>query len=276
VAASALAAFASVDEYGTSGSILGVSFTGGDGSYKKAVREGITLGISPDFPWTYRDDKTGQYAGLDVSIFREITRRLGITKVSWEIMPFDGLVPALQTRRIDVIVDNIHENPERLKVVDFTIGAYSYGAAVGVPKGNPKRITSWSALTGKRVGTYAGTFYQPILQGRKDLKEVKLYKTSSIEFADLTAGRVDAIVDDQIKFIQFLQKNPGANMQLAGFELPPSLRLGYARYAVRKSDVDLNWAVSRAIAEMRDDGTILKFIKQVGLPASDMFGYQLQ
>jgi polar amino acid transport system substrate-binding protein len=276
VAAFALAGFASVDEYGTNGPILGVNFTGGDGSYKKAVREGITLGISPDFPWTYQDDKTRQYAGLDVSIFREVTRRLGIMKVSWAIMPFEGLIPALQTKRIDVIVDNIHENPERLKVIDFTVGAYSYGAAVGVPKGNPKGITSWEALAGKSVGTYAGTFYQPILQSRKDLKEVKLYTTSSVEFADLLAGRVDAIVDDQIKFIQFLKSNPGANMQLTNFELPPSIRLGYARYAVRKDDVDLNWAVSRAITEMRDDGTILKFIKQIGLPASDMFGFPVQ
>jgi polar amino acid transport system substrate-binding protein len=100
---------------------------------------------------------------------------------------------------------------------------------------------------------------------------VKLHSTSSIEFADLTAGRVDAIVDDQIMFIQFLKNNPAANMQLTNLELPPSIRLGHARYALRKDDVDLNWALSRAIAEMRDDGTILKFIKQVSLPASDMF-----
>ena len=87
---------AAVDEYGTTGPIPGVSFTGGDGSYKRVVAEGIVLGIVPDFPWTYQDEKTKEYKGLDVSILKEATRRLGITKVSYQIMPFDSLIAALQ------------------------------------------------------------------------------------------------------------------------------------------------------------------------------------
>jgi len=101
---------ATVDEYGTTGTIPGVNFTGGDGSYKKAVREGITLGVVPDPPWTYQDATTHEYGGPDVWIMQDAKRRLGITKISYQIMPFDGLIPALQAKRIDVIVDNIHEN----------------------------------------------------------------------------------------------------------------------------------------------------------------------
>ncbi len=261
---------AGVDEYGQSGSIPGVSFTGGDGSYKRVAREGIILGIVPDFPWTYQDEKTKEYRGLDVEIFKEATRRLGITKVTWEIMPFDSLVAALQAKRIDVIVDNIHENEQRLKVIDFTSPAYWYGAAVAVQKGNPKRITSWEAFSGKVVGTYRGTFYQPILEARKDLKELKLFTTSDVEFADLAAGRVDAIVDDDIKMLQFVKAHPGINMEVTGVALPANLQLGYARYALRKTDVDLNHAISRAIDEMRADGTIVKFLVETGLPARNI------
>ena len=258
---------AGVDEYGTTGPILGVSFTGGDGSYNRAVKDGITLGIVPDFPWTYQDEKTKEYAGLDVDMFREITRRLGIKKVTWEIMPFDSLIAALQAKRIDVIVDNIHENEGRLKVIDFTSPAYWYGAAVSVQKGNPKKITTWGDFAGKTVGTYRGTFYQPIMEARKDLKELKLYTTSDVEFADLAAGRVDAIVDDDIKMIQFVKAHPGINMELSSVSMPIELQLGYARYALRKTDVDLNHALSRAIDEMRADGTVGKFLAKTGLPA---------
>ena len=258
---------AGVDEYGTTGPILGVSFTGGDGSYNRAVKDGITLGIVPDFPWTYQDEKTKEYAGLDVDMFREITRRLGIKKVTWEIMPFDSLIAALQAKRIDVIVDNIHENEGRLKVIDFTSPAYWYGAAVSVQKGNPKKIMTWEQFAGKTVGTYRGTFYQPIMEARKDLKELKLYTTSDVEFADLAAGRVDAIVDDDIKMIQFIKAHPGINMELSPVSMPIELQLGYARYALRKTDVDLNHALSRAIDEMRADGTVGKFLVKTGLPA---------
>ncbi len=266
IVGSAWLSVAGVDEYGTTGPILGVSFTGGDGSYKRAVSEGIVLGIVPDFPWTYQDEKTKEYKGLDVSILKEATRRLGMTKISYQIMPFDSLIAALQAKRIDVIVDNIHENEGRLKVIDFTSPAYWYGAAIAVQKGNPKHITSWEAFAGKVVGTYRGTFYQPILEARKDVKELKLFTTSDVEFADLAAGRVYAIVDDDIKMLQFVKAHPGINMEVTDVALPANLQLGYARYAVRKADVDLNHALSRALEEMRADGTITKFLVETGLP----------
>jgi len=260
-------AAAGVDEYGANGTILGVSFKGGDGSYDRAVKDGITLGIVPDFPWTYQDEKTKEYKGLDVDMLKEMTRRLGIKKVTWEIMPFDSLIAALQAKRIDVIVDNIHENEGRLKVIDFTSPAYWYGAAVAVQKGNPKKIMKWEDFAGKTVGTYRGTFYQPIMEARKDLKELKLFTTSDVEFADLAAGRVDAIVDDDIKMLQFIKAHPGINMEMSPVSMPIELQLGYARYALRKTDVDLNHALSRAIDEMRADGTVGKFLVKTGLPA---------
>ena len=49
----------------------GVSFNGGDGSYKRAVADGFTLGISNDPPYTYRDEMTQKYDGIDVRIFQE-------------------------------------------------------------------------------------------------------------------------------------------------------------------------------------------------------------
>lgn len=253
------------DEYGQKGSIPGVSFTGGDGSYKRVVKEGIILGIVPDFPWTYQDEKTKEYKGLDIDILREASRRLGIAKISYQIMPFDSLISALQAKRIDIIVDNIHENEGRLKVIDFTSPAYWYGAAIAVQKGNPKHILKWEDLGGKVVGTYRGTFYQPIMEARKDLKELKLFTTSDVEFADLAAGRVDAILDDDIKMLQFIKAHAGINMELAPVAIPANETLGYARYALRKTDVDLNHAISRAVDEMRADGTIIKLLVQTGL-----------
>ena len=68
---------AGVDEYGAGGTIPGVSFTGGDGSYTRVVKDGIILGIVPDFPWTYQDEKTKEYKGLDVDMLKEIAGASG-------------------------------------------------------------------------------------------------------------------------------------------------------------------------------------------------------
>ena len=269
-------ALAAADEYGEKGVIVGAEFNGGDGSYKKAVSDGIVIGICAEFPWTYQDEKTGEYAGLDVAILKEAARRVGITKVSFSMMTFSDLVPSLQAKRIDVAGENIHVNPDRAKVIQFTSPAYFYGGVVAVPKGNPANITTWESLSGKAVGVTRGTFFHDAVSTRKDLGRLEAYPNPAVEFGDLSAGRIDAIVEDDTKVFETIKKNPGLKIEVTNVALPNSLQLGYARYGLRKDDVDLNWALSRAIDEMRADGTLIGYLAPAGLPKRNMFNYSLQ
>ena len=254
----------------------GVSFNGGDGSYKRVVADGITLGISNDPPYTFQDEKTKDYDGIDVRIFREICKRLGITNVKWEIVQFDALIPGIAAKRWDVVVDNLHENPKRLKVVAFTSPAYWYGSALAVNKGNPKNIHTVADMAGHSVGTVRGSFNQGLLEKRTDLKELKLYTSNEAEFADLIAGRVDVIMEDDIKIGQFMKNHPEAAMELAtGYEVAPE-EYGYARYALAKQDVDLNHAVSRALDEIRGDGTLGKIIAEFGLTDRNLWYFPVK
>src|SRR5258706_7581235 len=188
--------------------VPGVSFNGGDGSYKRVLADGITLGISNDPPYTFQDESTKQYDGIDVRIFTEICKRLGITKVKWEIVQFDALIPGIAAKRWDVVVDNLHENPKRLAVVAFTSPAYWYGSALAVQKGNPKNLHTSGDMAGHTVGTVRGSFNQGLLEKRTDLKELKLYTSNEAEFADLIAGRVDVIMEDDIKIGHFMKNHP--------------------------------------------------------------------
>jgi polar amino acid transport system substrate-binding protein len=256
--------------------IPGVSFNGGDGSYKRVLSQGITLGISNDPPYTFQDESTKEYDGIDVRIFREICKRLAITKVKWEIVQFDALIPGIGARRWDVVVDNLHENPKRLAVVAFTSPAYWYGSALAVQKGNPKNIHTSADMAGHSVGTVRGSFNQGLLEKRTDLKEMKLYTSNEAEFADLIAGRVDVIMEDDIKIGQFMKNHPEAAMELAtGYEVAPE-EYGYARYALAKDDVDLNHAVSRALDEMRGDGSLRKIIAEFGLTDRNLWYYPVK
>jgi polar amino acid transport system substrate-binding protein len=252
---------ASADE---GGGITGVRFEGGDGSYARAVRDGVTLAIAADPPSTFLDDKTHAFDGADVRIFKEIMKRLGITKVTWNIMPFDAMIPALLSGRTDIIVDNLHESPQRLRVVAFTSPAYWYGSAIAVHRGNPLKIHSWDDFAGHTIGTLRGSINHQLLEQRKDLKELKLYTSSEAEFADLMAGRIDVAMEDGIKISMFLKQHPSSAMEIVSDFKPLPQEYGYARYALRKNDVDLNHAVSRALDELRADGTLASILKQFG------------
>jgi polar amino acid transport system substrate-binding protein len=244
--------------------IAGVNFTGGDGSYKRAVEKGITYVIAADPPSTYQDEKTKEFDGTDVRIFREISKRLGITKVTWSIVPFDALIPTLLAGRADVIVDNLHENEKRLRAVSFTSPAYWYGSGVAVQRGNPLNIHSWKDFAGRTVGTLRGTVNHGLLAERKDLKELKLYTSNEAEFSDLIAGRIDVGMEDDVKISQFLKQHPKAEMEMVTDYKPLPEEYGYARYALRPTDVDLNHAVSRALDEIRADGTLSKILQNFG------------
>jgi ABC-type amino acid transport substrate-binding protein len=259
-------------ETGISG-ISGVSFDGGDGSYRRAVENGVTFVIANDPPSTYFDPKTQAFDGADVRIFEDITRRLGIAKVKWDIVPFDAMIPSLLAGRADVIVDNLHETGPRLRVVAFTSPAYWYGSGIAVQMGNPLKIHRWEDFAGRRVGTLRGSINQQLLGARTDLKELKLYTSSEAEFADLIAGRIDVAMEDDIKIGQFLQQHPDARIELVKDYQPRPSEYGYARYALRKSDVDLNDAISRALDEMRADGSLRTILAHFGYTDRNLWYY---
>lgn len=52
-------------------------------------------------PFGFKDSKTGEFVGFDVDIIRAIGRTAGFS-VKVENIPFDGLIPALKTRTIDI------------------------------------------------------------------------------------------------------------------------------------------------------------------------------
>ena len=69
-------------------------------------------------PFGFRDSKTGEFMGFDVDIIRAIGRTAGF-RVKVENIPFDGLIPALKTRTIDIAINDIGITAERAKSVDF-------------------------------------------------------------------------------------------------------------------------------------------------------------
>jgi len=84
------------------------------------------------------------------------------------------------------------------------------------------------------------------------------------------------IMEDDIKIGQFMKNHPEAAMELAtGYEVAPE-EYGYARYALAKQDVDLNHAVSRALDELRGDGTLGKIIAEFGLTDRNLWYYPVK
>jgi len=246
-----------------------------DTMYQQAASKGITIGISPDSPYTYLDPKTKQPTGIDWEINTAALHWMGITKISYQIMPFDSLIPALQSRRIDVIGDNIHETPARNKLIGFSSPAWWYGPALIVQKGNPSKITSYADLTksGVTVGTITGSAADEYLKhiGGK----MTSFQDNTSEFLSIVQGRVSVVLEDDAKFGAFKKQNPNAPVEVLAIPPPQELittyGYSYARYGLRKDDCTLNFGYTRALAELRANGPIVAILKKWGLTSRNLF-----
>ncbi|MEZ4506662.1 MAG: transporter substrate-binding domain-containing protein [Thermomicrobiales bacterium] len=245
-----------------------------DTSYADAVENGITLGVSPDYPYTYLtpDD---EFAGIDIDINNAVLDLIGIEDVTYEIMPWGSLIPALESETIDIIADNIHETPDRLKVIGFTGPAWWYGPALIVQDGNPDNIQSYDDLTrdGITVGAVAGSAAAEYLAYIG--ADAVTFQDNTAEFAAGEQGRVNVILEDDTKFAAYLLENDSSNLVALDVETPEILvteyGYSYARYGLRQDDCTLNFAYSRALAEMRANGMIGEILAEYGLPVDNVY-----
>ncbi len=246
----------------------------GDGSYDRAVKDGITLGIAPVPVYSNIDPHTKQAVGLDVQINQAVLGWLHISTVHYEIMPFSDLIPALLSHRIDVIATNIHYTPARTKVISFTGPAWWYGPAIIVRKGNPTGVTSFEGLAGKKVGAMVGTAADEYLQHVG--ASVVPFRTNPEDFVALSDGRVPVVMDDDVKFLAYMKANPDAPLEMApNVTVPTDLIFkygyGYARYALRKEDCSLRAAYTQGLAEIRGNETVSDLLKKYGLSNRNLF-----
>lgn len=243
----------------------------GDGSYERALREGVTLGIGPTPPYGWVDPETKRIRGIDAEINEAVLGYLGIRIKKYEVMPFAQLVPALLSGRIDVVANNIHVTPSRLEAVSFTGPAWWYGPAIIVQKGNPHGIRSFDDLKGKEAGAMLGTAGDEYLRNLG--AKVVPFKTTPEHFVAAAQGRVVAVMEDDVKFAWYRKANPDVPLEMVeGISLPEEamfrMGYGYNRYALRKEDCGLRVAYTGALAELRGNGKIYAILKDYGLGSS--------
>ena len=250
----------------------------GDPSYANAVKNGITLGFSVNPPEAILDENTKQPSGIDWEINKAALDWMGVTTIKQEWMPWDSQVPALLSKRTDVIGGNIHHTPARDKVISFTGPAYWYGPVIIVQKGNPLGVKSYEDLKGKKVGSISGSAADSYLQ--QIGVSTTPFKTEIEELQSLNQGRLDAVLEDDLVFIEFGKANQSNNLLgLWDIPVPPAIinggGYGMARFAIRKEDCSLRAAYTQALAEIRANGQVSAILKKYGLTDRNLVLFKL-
>jgi len=248
-----------------------------DPSYDNAVKNGINLGAN-DNPPEFFQDANKQASGIDWEINKAVLDTLGITKVNVVWMPWESVIPSLLSKRIDVIAADIHVNPERVKVISFSGPAWWYGPVVVVPKGNPMKVTKYEDLKGKKVGAITGSAADLYL--RRVGVETTPFKQEVDELQSLNQGRLDAVLEDDVVYLEFASKNPNNNLEpLWSIPVPADIisggGYGMARFGIRKEDCSLRAAYTAALGEIRASGQVSAILKKYGLTDRNLMMFTL-
>ena len=213
----------------------------------------LYVGTNAEYP-PFEYMENDKIVGLDADIIEELTKRMGV-EYKWSNMSFDGLIPALQTNKLDVVIAGMSITPQRAKAVNFSIPYLSSEVAFVGSKSNP--INSIDELVGKTFGVELGTTKEASAKKIKDSKVIPFNGNTPALIA-LKSGKIDAMVVDKSVGDNYVSNNK--DLMLIGI-----LSGEPKAIAVGKKYPELLGKINTALGAMLKDGTISNLKEKYGV-----------
>ena len=200
-------------------------------------------------PWSYHDE-SDTLVGYDVEVSRAIAEKLGVEPEYVE-SDWDSLFAGLDAGRFDMVCNGVEVTDERALTYDFTTPYGYIHTALAVRKDNDE-IKTCEDLKGKTTANSLASTYMELaesygatVQGIDTLEE-------TIQL--LAAGRIDATLNADVSFYDYLNVHPDADFKIVAQTEDAS----HVAIPLRKGDnsATLLEAVNNAIDELRADGTL--------------------
>ena len=200
-------------------------------------------------PWSFHD-ASDTLVGYDVEVSRAIAEKLGV-EPDYVESDWDSLFAGLDAGRYDLVCNGVEVTEERAKTYDFTTPYAYIHTALAVKKDNDT-ITCFEDLKGKTTANSLASTYMELaesygatVQGIDTLEE-------TIQL--LTAGRIDATLNADVSFYDYLNIHPDADFKIVAQTEDAS----HVAIPLRKGEASASLleAINAAIDALRADGTL--------------------
>jgi polar amino acid transport system substrate-binding protein len=213
----------------------------------------IVIGTSADNdPYEFISDK--QVVGFDIDMINEIGKKFGKT-IQVKNMSFHGLIPALLTNDVDLIIAGVSATEERSKSVDFSI-PYTESCMSIMSAANFK-ISSIQDLKNKTIGAQIGsTWHQKAQKIAEEIEGVKVKALSNnlLLVEELKINNIDAVILETTQVEKFISTNGNLNrFDLEDSKVP--LAIAFPKDSKIKEDIN------QTILELQQNGYV-EFLKK--------------
>jgi polar amino acid transport system substrate-binding protein len=228
-----------------------------------AQAEGLKFGVAaePYAPFSSKD-ASGQWVGWEIDLMNALCAQMNekceLVETAW-----DGIIPALNSKQIDVIWSSMSITAERKKEIDFS-NFYYNGNTVLIGTKNGDMNIAPENLKGKVVGVQVSTIHEKYVQKyfASAGAEIKTYQTQDEVNNDLAAGRLDYAQADGFALDAFLKTEQGAACcEFKGIVPDDKEILGEGVGAgLRKEDTALKEKINAALSELAKSGKIEELV----------------
>ena len=157
-----------------------------------------------------------KYVGFDIDLWDAVAKEL---KLDYKLQPmdFNGILPALQTKNVDVGLAGITIKDDRKKVIDFSDGYYDSGFMLMVPANST--INSAADLKGKSLAVKTGTSATDYAKANFPGTELRLFPNIDNAYLELQTGRVDAAMHDTPNVLYYVATAGNGKVKAVGTQM---------------------------------------------------------
>lgn len=219
----------------------------------KAGQQILKVGVDDTYPPMEFKDESNTTVGFDIDVATEVAKRLDM-KAEFVSNDWAGIFLALEANKFDVIVSSVSRNEERMAKYAMTTPYIANAQVIVVPAADTT-IKEPKDLAGKNVGVQIGTTADESCgEYLKTTKfTLKQYDQVIQPFSDMKAGRLDAIVVDEVVARYYVKKDPKSYKVSSARLTNEPIGICFA-----KNNTELRDKAQKALEEMFADGTMKK------------------
>lgn len=213
----------------------------------------LKVGVDDTYPPMEFKDDSNNTVGFDIDVATELAKKMGM-KAEFVSNDWAGIFLALDANKFDVIVSSVSRNEDRLAKYAMTTPYVANAQVIVVPADNTS-IKEPKDLEGKNVGVQIGTTADESCgEYLKTTKfTLKQYDQVIQPFSDMKAGRLDAIIVDEVVARYYVKKDPKSYKVSSARLTNEPIGICFS-----KSNTELRDKAQKALEDMFKDGTMKK------------------
>ncbi len=229
--------------------LFGCGKSGEQSSVNAESKKELVVGMSLDFVPFETTDANGKPTGVGVDMAYDLGKALG-REVRIENIARSGLIPALQTKKIDMIISSMTITEERLKSIDFSKPYAKGWMCLLINKNSPVEKVEDLNVKGRKIAIHNGTIAYNYAQKNLPNAEMLLFEDVKTCILEVIQGKADAMIYDQITVYDTWKANEAATkVNLTPIDSKMNWGVG-----IRKEDKELTEKVNAFIDEYKKNG----------------------